>query len=78
MTFTLEAKLGGHLVIENREKNMNETHHFLGTTKVLQYVYRWDFILPYHCFEVQELTENCTDPLTVSDLTENVRIYMPR
>lgn len=74
MTFTLEAILGGHVVIENREKNINETHHFLGTTKTLQYLYRWDFILPYHCFEVQEMKKNCTDPLTLADLTENVRL----
>lgn len=76
MTFTIEAKLGGHLVIENREKYINETHHFVGTTKTLQYVYRWDFILPYHCLEVQVLTENCTYSLTVEDLTENVRLCM--
>lgn len=76
MTFTIEAKLGGHLVIENREKYKNETHHFVGTTKTLQYVYRWDFILPYHCLEVQVMTENCTYPLTVEGLTENVRLCM--
>ena len=81
MTFTIEAKIGGHMIMENREKEINETHHLVGTSNLFQYVYRWDFVLPYHCFETEAIRETCLDPLNVPDLTENVislKIYSHR
>jgi hypothetical protein len=76
MRFTIQADIGGHLIMENREKNVDETHQMIGTTKTLQYVFRWDFDLPYHCVELNETGQNCTDPLTVPDLTENVNMKL--
>lgn len=73
MTFTIEADIGGFLIMEHRENHVNETHNLIGTTKTLEYVFRWDFVLPYHCVEKETNTENCVDPLTVPDLTEQVR-----
>lgn len=73
LTFTIEAEIGGYLTMENREKEENETHHLVGTTKTLQYVFRWDYVEPYHCVEKETNLENCVDPLTVPDLTEQVR-----
>lgn len=72
MTFTIKADIGGYLIMENREKSKNETHHLIGTTKTLQYVFRWDFVLPYHCVENKTNPEGCAEPLTVPDLTEKV------
>ncbi|XP_061176006.1 uncharacterized protein LOC133184957 [Saccostrea echinata] len=71
MTFTIQATIGGHLVMENREQNSNETHYLEGTTKTLQYVFRWDFVPPYHCLENMTINGDCRDPLVVPDLTEN-------
>lgn len=73
LTFTIEAEIGGYLTMENREKEENETHHLVGSTKTLQYVFRWDYVEPYHCVEKETHLENCVDPLTVPDLTEQVR-----
>lgn len=70
MTFTIEADIGGFLIMEHRENHVNETHNLIGTTKTLQYVFRWDFVLPYHCVEKETTPENCVNPLTVPDLTE--------
>lgn len=75
MTFTIEADIGGFLIMEHRENHVNETHNLIGTTKTLEYVFRWDFVFPYHCVEKETNTENCVDPLTVHDLTEQVRFY---
>ncbi|XP_062599618.1 uncharacterized protein LOC134261186 [Saccostrea cucullata] len=73
LSFTIVAKIGGHLVMENREKKYNETHSLVGTTKTLQYVFRWDFVLPYHCIEsAKTINDDCKEPLTVPELTENV------
>lgn len=72
MTFTIEAEIGGYLTMEHREKNETEIHHLIGTTKSLQYVFRWDFVQPYHCVEKKSNHEDCVDPLTVPDLTEKV------
>ncbi|XP_061176007.1 uncharacterized protein LOC133184958 [Saccostrea echinata] len=74
MTFTIQAKIGGHLIMENRERNVNETHYLVGTTKSLQYVFRWDFVPPYHCLENIAINDDCKDPLVVPDLTENSTI----
>ncbi|XP_052707847.1 uncharacterized protein LOC128183063 isoform X2 [Crassostrea angulata] len=74
MTFTIEADIGGFLIMEHRENHVNETHNLIGTTKTLEYVFRWDFVLPYHCVEKETNTENCVDPLTVQDLTEQSTI----
>lgn len=73
MTFTIETDIGGFLIMEHRENHVNETHNLIGTTKTLEYVFRWDFVLPYHCVEKETNSENCVDPLTVPDLTEQVR-----
>lgn len=72
MTFTIKASIGGYLAVENREKDENETHYLIGTTKTLQYVYRWDFVLPYHCVENETSPKTCREPLTVQDLTDTV------
>lgn len=72
LTFIIEAKIGGYLILENRENNVDETHNLIGTTKTLQYVFRWDFVRPYHCVERKANPKDCVDPLTVPDLTENV------
>lgn len=61
--------------MENREKEENETHHLVGTTKTLQYVFRWDYVEPYHCVEKETNPKNCVNPLTVPDLTEKVRFF---
>ncbi|XP_056015772.1 uncharacterized protein LOC125675332 [Ostrea edulis] len=74
LTFTIQAKIGGHLVMENREREVNETHYLIGTTKTLQYVFRWDFVDPYHCVEYAETNSDCKDPLSVPDLTEDPSI----
>lgn len=72
LTFIIEVKIGGYLILENRENNVDETHNLIGTTKTLQYVFRWDFVRPYHCVERKANPKDCVDPLTVPDLTENV------
>lgn len=72
MTFTIKAEIGGYLTLDHREKKENETHYLIGTKKTLEYVFRWDFVLPYHCVEKEMSSENCVDPLTVPDLTEKV------
>lgn len=72
LTFIIEAKIGGYLILENRENYVDETHNLIGTTKTLQYVFRWDFVRPYHCVERKANPKDCVDPLTVPDLTENV------
>ncbi|XP_061177042.1 uncharacterized protein LOC133185758 [Saccostrea echinata] len=74
MTFTIKAKIGGHLIMENREQNVNETHYLVGTTKTLQNVFRWDFVPPYHCLINMKINDDCKDPLVVPDLTENPMI----
>lgn len=73
LTFTIEAEIGGYLTMEHREKQENETHNLIGTTKTLQYVFRWDYVEPYHCVKKETNIENCVNPLTVPDLTEQVR-----
>lgn len=76
LTFTIEAEIGGYLTVENREKEENETHNLIGTIKSLQYVFRWDYVEPYHCVERETNLENCVNPLTVPDLTEQVRFIL--
>lgn len=75
LTFTIQAKIGGHMIMNNRETRINETHFLVGTTKVLQYVYRWDFILPNHCLEVSDSPQNCIHPLIVPDVTDDVMFF---
>ncbi|XP_078321865.1 uncharacterized protein LOC111103999 isoform X3 [Crassostrea virginica] len=76
MTFTIKASIGGYLAVENREKDENETHYLIGTTKTLQYVYRWDFVLPYHCVENETIPKTCREPLTVQDLTDTPTVTL--
>lgn len=76
MTFKIEALIGGHVIIENREKNINETHQLVGTARTLQYTFSWDFVLPYHCIERETNPQNCSVPLFVPDLTEKVNFYV--
>ncbi|XP_062576068.1 uncharacterized protein LOC134237945 [Saccostrea cucullata] len=68
------ATIGGYLVMENREQIISETHYLVGTTKTLQYVFRWDFVTPYHCLENMTITDDCRDPLVAPDLTESPTI----
>lgn len=75
MTFTIKADIGGYLTIDHREKNEHETYHLIGTTKTLQYVFRWDYVEPYHCVEKETNPENCVNPLNVPDLTEQVGFF---
>ena len=58
--------------MENRETKIDETHHLVGTTRRLQYVYRWDFDSPIHCLELSDRPQNCIHPLTVPDVTDHV------
>lgn len=76
MTFTIKAEIGGYLTMDHRENNESEIHHLIGTTKTLQYVFRWDFVQPYHCVEQNANPEECEDPLTVQDITEKVNIFI--
>lgn len=63
------------MIMNNRETRLNETHFLVGTTKVLQYVYRWDFISPNHCLEVSDRPQNCIHPLIVPDVTDDVMLF---
>lgn len=75
LIYTIEASVGGFVVISDRENKNKNTYHYVGTTKTLSYLYRWDTVEPYHCIAKMNVSSiNCPQYLNVPDLTENVCI----
>lgn len=70
MLYIINATLGAHAIILNRENNTEERHDYVGTTKILTYTYRWDTENPYHCSVYSNTS--CPQILSVPDLTEQV------
>lgn len=72
LLYIINATLGAHAIILNRENNAEERHDYVGTSKVLTYTFRWDTENPYHC---SVYSTRCPQFLSVPDLTEEVSNY---
>lgn len=76
LIYTIEASIGGYIVIIDREHNDRTSRYaYIGTTKKLFYLYRWDTVEPYHCIANKNISlSDCPQYLTVPDLTESVSL----
>ncbi|KAJ8299760.1 hypothetical protein KUTeg_023820 [Tegillarca granosa] len=69
--FIIEATNGGYVEVIDREDNKKVKHWLEGQTARKKYIYKWDMIDPYHCVGIENNTDNCPQPVTTPEITDN-------
>ena len=69
--FSVAAKNGGYVVVNNTETNRESTYFYEGRTRTREFEFHWDLVSPYHCSVTNGAS--CSAFVSVgNDITDNV------